>query len=358
MLTAPDDLAPDRLFAGFEDLSGLLIAVSGGPDSLALMRLALRWRELLRRNLGSGVALHAATVDHGLRPDSGGEAAQVGRWARGLGLDHAILPWRGDKPATGVQEKARAARYTLLFDHARIVGAEAVAVAHHADDQWETVLIRLARGSGISGLSGMARDQSRAGGRLIRPLLGLRKQALIDFCRREGQDFFDDPANSNAFFARARWRAAAPALHGLGLTPDRVATFTERARKADEAIDWAARDVLSRAGTAEPQVSEPHIYDLRRIGGAPPAVFERFLVLALARVAGAPPSRLERLEALAKDLRNAGRNGESLRATLGGCAARLGANGVLALRREKERRRGAGAAGESVAGEFRGPSTE
>jgi tRNA(Ile)-lysidine synthase len=361
LLTAPDDLAPDRLFAGFESLSGLLIAVSGGPDSLALMRLALRWRDA-----GSGVALHAATVDHGLRPGSGAEAAQVGRWARGLGLDHAILPWRGEKPATGVQEKARAARYALLFDHARFVGAEAVAVAHHADDQWETVLIRLARGSGISGLSGMARDQrlnqslnqSLGAGRLIRPLLGLRKQALIDFCRREGQDFFDDPANSSAFFARARWRAVAPALHGLGLTPDRAATFAERARKADEAIEWAARELLSRAGTAEPQVSEPHIYDLRRIDGAPPAVFERFLGLALARVAGAPPSRLERLEALAKDLQAARRNGESLRATLGGCAARLGASGVLALRREKQRRRGSVAAGESVAGESRGPSPD
>ncbi|WP_298358999.1 tRNA lysidine(34) synthetase TilS [Rhodoblastus sp.] len=349
MLTTPDDLAPDRLFAGFENLSGLLIAVSGGADSLALMRLALRWRDVRR-----GVALHAATVDHGLRPDSGTEAAQVGRWARGLGLDHAILPWRGAKPATGVQEKARAARYALLFDHARLVGAEAVAVAHHADDQWETVLIRLARGSGISGLSGMARDQrldqNFGGGRLIRPLLGLRKQALIDFCRREGQDFFDDPANSNAVFARARWRAAASALHGLGLTPDRITTFAERARKADEAIGWAARDLLSRAATAE-----PHVYDLRQIDGAPPAIFERFLGLALARVAGAPPSRLERLEAIANNLQNARRKGDALRATLGGCAARLDASGVLALRREKARRRGAVAAGESVAGEFRGP---
>jgi tRNA(Ile)-lysidine synthase len=352
-LLKTNDLAPDRLFAGFENLSGLLIAVSGGPDSLALMRLALRWRDLLRRDSGSGVALHAATVDHGLRPDSGAEAAQVGRWARDLGLDHAILPWRGDKPATGIQEKARAARYALLFDHARVLGAEAVAVAHHADDQWETVLIRLARGSGISGLSGMARDQNFGAGRLIRPLLGLSKQALVDFCRREGQEFFDDPANSSPFFARARWRALAPALHGLGLTPERVATFAARARRADEAIEAAGRDLVAQAATAEPDV-----YDLRRVESAPAAVFERFLSLALARVAGGPPARLERLEALAKNLRMARRNGESLRATLGGCAARLDARGVLALRPEKERRRGARNASETLAGDFREPSLE
>jgi tRNA(Ile)-lysidine synthase len=329
-LLTTDDPDPGRLFAGFEGLSGLLIAVSGGPDSLALMRLARRWRDL-----GAGVALHAATVDHGLRPDSRAEALQVGRWARDLGLDHAVLTWRGEKPKTGVQEKARAARYALLFDHARAKGAEAVATAHHADDQWETVLIRLARGSGLAGLSGMARDQTLGGGRLIRPLLGLRKRVLVDYCRREDQDFFDDPANSNPVFARARWRAVAPALQSLGLTPKRAATFAERARKADEAVEWAARDFLAAVATAEPDV-----HDLRRVEGAPLAVFERFLALAVARLAGAPPARLERLEALARNLRLARQNGENLRATLGGCVVKLDASGVLALRREKPRRRG------------------
>jgi tRNA(Ile)-lysidine synthase len=333
-LLTPDEIDPNLLFAGFEGLSGLVIAVSGGPDSLALMRLAWRWREA---GAGKSVALHVATVDHGLRENARAEAVQVGRWARDLGLNHDILVWRGDKPTTGVQEKARAARYGLLFDHARSKGAEAVATAHHADDQWETILIRLSRGSGLSGLSAMARDQLFAGGRLIRPLLGLRKQALIDFCRCEGQDFFDDPANSSPIFARARWRGVAPALQGLGLTPERLATFAVRARKADEAIDWAARALLAR--TERP---ERHHYDLRRIDDAPPAVFERFLALALTKTAGAPPTRLERLEVFAENLRTASENGEMRRATLGGCIARLDASGILSLRREKERRRGAG----------------
>ena len=102
-------------------------------------------------------------------------------WAAALGLPHAILAWRGDKPTRALQEEARAARYALLFAHAKAVGAEAVATAHHADDQWETLLFRLARGSGIAGLAGMARDQhlpaaKLSGGRLIRPLLGLPKR--------------------------------------------------------------------------------------------------------------------------------------------------------------------------------------
>ncbi|MCI4677561.1 tRNA lysidine(34) synthetase TilS [Rhodoblastus acidophilus] len=330
MLTQ-DDLDPGPLFAGFERLSGLLVAVSGGPDSLTLMRLARRWRDA-----GAGVALRVATVDHGLRPDSGAEAAQVGRWARELGLEHDILVWRGAKPAAGVQEKAREARYALLFDHARLIGAQAVATAHHADDQWETLLIRLARGSGIAGLSGMARDQIMRGGRLVRPLLGLSKQALIDFCRREGQDFFDDPANANPVFARARWRAVAPALHELGLTPERLEKLAERARKADEAIEWAARDVFAR--TKGP---ERNIFDLRPAEGAPQAVLERLLALIFAEIAGAAPARLERLEVFAKNLRLARENGQPLRATLGGCAARLDARGLLSLHKEKERRRGA-----------------
>ncbi|HUO54856.1 MAG TPA: tRNA lysidine(34) synthetase TilS [Rhodoblastus sp.] len=326
---APD---PQKLFAGFESLSGLLLAVSGGPDSLALMRLARRWRASR-----AGVALHVATVDHGLRRESAAEAEQVGRWARELGLGHEILVWRGAKPTAGVQEKAREARYALLFDHARALGAQAVATAHHADDQWETLLIRLARGSGIAGLSGMARDQKFASGRLIRPLLDLPKQALIDFCRHEGQEFFDDPANANPTFARARWRAIAPTLHDLGLSTERLARLAERARKVDEALDWAARDLFLRA-----VMPEPHVYDMRAAQGAPPAIVERFLALAFTRCAGAAPDRLERLERFTQKLQLAYNNRAILRATLGGCAARLDKNGLLALAREKPRRRGAG----------------
>jgi tRNA(Ile)-lysidine synthase len=320
------------LFAGFESLSALLLAVSGGPDSLALMHLSARWRAL-----GAPVALHVATVDHGLRADSAAEADQVGHWARALGLRHETLVWRGEKPESGVQERARAARYALLFAHARAIGADAVATAHHVDDQWETILIRLARGSGLAGLAGMARDQLFRGGRLLRPLLFSPKQALIDLCRREGQAFFSDPANSNPAYERTRWRAAAPALHGLGLTAGRMAKLAERARKADAALDAMALALLKRAKMPE---SDANQYDLKELGDPPQAALERFLSLALARVAGSPPPRLERLELFSEKLRVALDGGAPFHATLGGCAARLDRASILTLRPEELRRRG------------------
>ena len=330
MLSLPDESDPAGLFAGLETGSGLVLAVSGGPDSLALMRLAARWRDS-----GAAVALHVATVDHGLRANSGVEAAQVGQWARALGLNHEILLWRGEKPKSGLQERAREARYALLFGHARAVGAQALVTAHHADDQWETILMRLARGSGLAGLAGMAREQVFPQGRLLRPLLALPKQALIDLCRREGQDFFEDPANSNPAYERARWRAAAAALHALGLTPERLGKLAERARKADEAIDRTADALLQRT-----KMPESDVYHLGEAEGAPQAVLERFLAKALARVIGEPPSRLERLEDFALKLHAALRKGSAFRATLGGCAVQIDERKVLTLRREATRRRG------------------
>jgi tRNA(Ile)-lysidine synthase len=329
LLSRPDpSLDPGRLFAGFEDLSALLLAVSGGPDSLALMRLAAQWPAPRPK-------LFVATVDHGLRAESADEARRVAGWAAELGLPHATLPWLGDKPARAVQEKARAARYALLFAHAENIGAQAVVTAHHADDQWETVIFRLTRGSGIGGLAGMARDQNFRQGRLIRPLLGLPKQALIAYCRAAGQEFIDDPSNANPAFARARLRNLAAQLETLGLTREKAATLAERAKKADEAVDWAADQLLARMISPE-----THVYDLALMGDAPRAAFERFLRRALERAAGAAPQRLDRLESLADKLDFALRRGEAHCATLGGCAVTLTRDRRLAIRAETPRRRG------------------
>lgn len=337
MLTTPhlttldENLDPARLFAGCETLSGLLLAVSGGPDSLALMRLAAQWRES-----GAKVPLFVATVDHGLRENAAAEAETVGQWARALDLPQETLVWRGDKPRHAIQERAREARYALLFAHARRLGAAAVATGHHADDQWETVLFRLARGSGIAGLAGMARQQDFPDGRLIRPLLAVPKQVLVDFCRQSGQEFFDDPSNANPDFARTKLRALASPLQKLGFSREMAQKLTERAKKASEAIDWAAQQSLDRAALSP----DADVYDLGQMIGAPRAILEHCLSLALTRAAGCAPQRLDRLEYLAQRLSTALEKGEELRLTLGGCLIALNRKKILTIRREGPRRRG------------------
>lgn len=334
MLSA-DRLDPARLFAGCASFSSLLLAVSGGPDSLALLRLAALWRAQ-----GAPVHIHVATVDHGLRPEAAAEAEQVGRWSAALGLPHRILRWQGDKPRADLQQKAREARYRLLFAHAREIGAQAVAVAHHADDQAETLLMRLARGSGPAGLAAMAPAQKFGENLLLRPLLGLRKQQLIDFCRAEGQEFFEDPSNGDPRFERARWRAAAPELTRLGLTAEICGRLAERMAKNEAALDFAAQNLFSSL-----KKPETGVYDFSRLDEAPIALVERCLALAFRELAGAAPARLERLERCAALLRAARQQGRAAATTLHGHVARLDRAGVLRLSPEPPRRRGGGNGG-------------
>src|SRR5262249_36768196 len=157
----------------------------------ALMLLAQRWRRRRTR----GPELIVATVEHGLRRGSRAEANAVGALARKLGLSHEILAWRGTKPKTGIEAAARAARYRLVAPLARRPGAGAIATAHPLDDQAETVLMRLAAGSGPAGLAGMRPRDLRHGVVLLRPLLGLRKARLLATLARAGIKWADDPMN-------------------------------------------------------------------------------------------------------------------------------------------------------------------
>ncbi len=177
------------LFRPWEAARGIVLGVSGGPDSVALMLLAAEWA----RARALPPPLYVATVDHGLRKDSRGEAEMVARWAAGLGLPHAILVWDGVKPKSRIQERAREARYDLLFAYAARIGADHVMTAHHADDQAETILFRVLRGSGVCGLSGMASSSERNGLILARPLLAYAKADLVALMRIERASFFRRP---------------------------------------------------------------------------------------------------------------------------------------------------------------------
>jgi tRNA(Ile)-lysidine synthase len=185
---------------GFEPRPLIAIGVSGGPDSLALTILADRWA---RRR---GGAAWAVTIDHRLRPESAAEGETVHSWLVARGIPHAVLEWQGEKPATGIQEAARAARYRLLAEWCVARGCLHLLTAHHREDQAETYLIRHRAGSGIDGLAGMAAVRELPRLRLVRPLLGVAKARLVALLDAESQEYLRDPSNSNPVFERSRLR--------------------------------------------------------------------------------------------------------------------------------------------------------
>src|SRR4051812_25670020 len=213
-----DDNAPisaqdaKRLFAPWKGAPALVLAVSGGPDSIALMWLAARWRRALAR----GPRLIAVTVEHGLRAEARREARDVKRLARSLDLPHRTLRWTGTKPKTGLPAAARAARYRLLAQAALASGATHVLTAHTRDDQAETLLMRMAPGSGIAGLAAMARRSQREGVVLARPLLDIPKARLVATLHKARIGFAEDPSNRDSRFTRPRLRELMPALAAEG----------------------------------------------------------------------------------------------------------------------------------------------
>jgi tRNA(Ile)-lysidine synthase len=202
-LTLPEFAASLAAIGGFETRPRVAVAVSGGPDSMALLLLADRWARQ------QGGAAWGLTVDHGLRPESADEARRVASWLAARAIPHAILCWSGPKPASGLQEAAREARYRLLAGWCRDQGILHLFVAHHREDQIETYLIRRRAGSGIEGLAGMSAVRELPGCRLVRPLLAVPRERLVALLAVEQQPFLRDPSNLNPCFERARLRLAA-----------------------------------------------------------------------------------------------------------------------------------------------------
>ncbi|MBN9306122.1 MAG: tRNA lysidine(34) synthetase TilS [Devosia sp. 67-54] len=206
----------------------LALAVSGGPDSLALLLLAAQWARSPGRP-----ALVVYSVDHGLRPEAAEEVAMVRREAAALGLESRALRWDGDKPETGVQAAARKARYGLMAAAMQHDHAEYLLTAHHLGDQAETVLMRLAHGSGIEGLRGMDRFATIEGCQVFRPLLAVEPALLADIVAAAGLTPAHDPSNGNRHYERVRWRQLMPVLEELGLDLRRVGDFAARMADAD-----------------------------------------------------------------------------------------------------------------------------
>jgi tRNA(Ile)-lysidine synthase len=265
--------------------------VSGGGDSLALMLMAAEWAA------ARGVALRVATVDHGLRPEAAAEAAAVAARAAALGLPADTLRWTGWDGAGNLQAQARRARLALLGGWARTAGLSAVALGHTLDDQAETFLINLARGSGVDGLAAMPPAVRRDGVLWLRPLLGLRRTALRDWLAARAEVWADDPSNEDDRFLRVRARAALDALGPLGLDAPRLAATAGAMARARAALDAA-----TAADWGEAQVFDPGWLTLPRrlLRARPDEIALRLLADALRRAAGRPYR--PRLSALAAAL--------------------------------------------------------
>ena len=230
--------APPTLFAPAAGHAVIGLAVSGGADSLALMLLAREWAA----GMPKPPKLIVYSVDHGLRPEAADEAAFVTREAQRLGLAARVLRWDGAKPAAGVQAAARQARYRLMGDAMRADGAELLLTAHHQQDQAETVLMRLAHGSGLEGLRGMDPLGMVEGVPVFRPLLAIAPEALRAVVAEAGIVPVADPSNADHHYERVRWRQLAPTLADAGLDAATLSHFARRAGEADAALSlWAGQ---------------------------------------------------------------------------------------------------------------------
>jgi tRNA(Ile)-lysidine synthase len=318
----------DALFAPFGQAKAFLIAVSGGPDSTALLLMTAEWA----RRRGK-MRIEAATVDHGLRPESANEAKAVGEICARLGIGHRILQWKGVKPTSRLQERAREARYRLLVDYAKAIGADAVMTAHHADDQAETVLFRLLRGSGLTGLRGMDSITERDDMTIARPLIGLKKRDLIAFANARGAPFIDDPSNTDPRFARTRLRALLARLDEEGLNAETLDRLARRARETEEALAHLTAEV-------EAQVGSERTIDARALFAAPIVIVHRILARRIAEAGGRDPTRigLKKIEMLTAGLRDALKEQRAYGANVGGSLVRLTAKGRLSFALEPPRK--------------------
>jgi tRNA(Ile)-lysidine synthase len=290
------------------------VALSGGGDSLALMHLLSNWART--RGAAPPVAL---IVDHALRPQSASEARRAAAFAKKAGLAAHILKRRGSVPQSGIEAAARDARYGLMGNWLREHGISTLYVGHTRDDQAETFLLRLGRGSGLDGLSAMRGVApfplpQFADLNLARPLLAISRADLRAYLKQSNLSWLEDPMNSEARFARSRIRGLMPALEAAGLSSSRIADAAAHLARARTALELATEAVLARAARADGQRM---LLDAEALLAAPREIGLRALAALLMAVSGeAYRPRFEALERLFDSIAS-GKLGRG--ATLHGC---------------------------------------
>jgi len=318
------DAELEDVFASFAGLTKIALAVSGGPDSLALLHLALAWRGRLAAGRPEFLVL---TVDHGLRPEGRAEAEAVAKAATSLGVPAKILTRPAPATSTAIQADARADRYRLLKAATLESGAQALATGHTLDDQAETLLMRLARGSGVDGLAAMAPVSQLGELRLLRPLLGLPKARLEASLRTRSIAWITDPSNANPAFERPRLRAIMPALEAAGLTAHAIATSARRLARGRAALEQITGEAARRIVI----IHDEGYFDIARadFDALPQDIRLRLLGRLIARL-GTPeqPERLARLERLVTELERESHPA----ASLAGCLIKAGPDRITLIR--------------------------
>ncbi len=301
----------DELFGGYESFRRIAIGVSGGIDSMALLYLLKRWTQEIG---ASAPKLYAFTVNHGLRAEAATEAAGVRQYCTRLGVPHETLDWVGEKPTSNIQSEARNARHVLLRQAAEDHGCEALFLAHHLEDQAETFLTRLARGSGVYGLAGIRRERELDGLHICRPLLLISKVRLKALLQTEQVPWFEDPSNQDEQFTRVRFRQAQGELDELGLTATKLSDTARRMARAADAIDVWVDEVAEKACTFHS--AGPVRFDSSCLEYVPDEIGLRLVGRLVRYISGAAyMPRLAKLEGLYEVLKG----GEGARAaTLGG----------------------------------------
>ncbi len=267
------------------------IACSGGADSMALTILAHDWAQ------ARGGAVTALIVDHGIRSDSALEAQNVAAILRNKCIPTAVLPYKGPLMKGAVQAAARQARYTLLADWCIANSCLHLFIAHHLEDQAETILLRLARGSGLDGLSGMATVTESRNLRILRPFLGLSTERLRSTLNERRICHVNDPSNDDPTFARVRIRALKGTLSVEGMTPRRLAATTARNARARSALESNVAVLLAQTAVLHPQGYA--ILDPKGLVRAPEEIGLRALSRLLICISGGSyPPRLKHIEGL------------------------------------------------------------
>lgn len=258
------------------------VAVSGGSDSVGLLTLLNDWRQ------DGGPDVCAVTVDHGLRPEGAEEARAVARLCEGWNISHTTLEWEGWDGTGNLPDAARRARYGLMAAWAAKAGIPAIAVAHTADDQAETFLMRLARVAGLDGLSAMTPRWQQGGITFLRPLLTVTREELREVLRERGVGWIDDPTNADPMYERVRARQVLQALAPLGIE---AATLAEVASNLADARSVIQAQVALAAQQVARIEAGDVLVDRSGLSGLDPEIIRRLLQEAILWISGAdyPP---------------------------------------------------------------------